>query len=183
LPSELLHKKALEIYRRQLTDDNPATAKAYSNVAGNLNEMGRYAEAQPLYLKALEIRRRLLTEVHPDTALGHSNLALNLRAQGRYAEAREEWRLGLKSLDQIRQRVAFTGMERAGRVNQIRLGCAAVLARMDQPSEAWQALEEDLGRSLLDELAAQSDRRLPPGEQARLRDLTAALAWTKLTAS
>ncbi len=35
-----------------------------------------------------------------------------------------------------------------------RAALAAVLARLGQPAEAWQALEEDLGRGLLDELAA-----------------------------
>ena len=53
-----------------------------------------------------------------------------------------------------------------------RTALAAVLARLGQPAEAWQPLEEDLGRGLLDELAARQDRRLAPGERARLRELT-----------
>ena len=36
-------------------------------------------------------------------------------------------------------------------------------------------MEEDLGRGLLDELAARRDEWLAPGEQARLGELTAAL--------
>ena len=52
---------------------------------------------------------------------------------------------------------------------------AAVLARLGQPAEAWQSLEEDLGRGLLDELAARQDQRLAPAERARLRELTAEL--------
>ena len=52
---------------------------------------------------------------------------------------------------------------------------AAVLARLGQPAEAWQPLEEDLGRGLLDELTSRQDRLLAPGERARLRELTAAL--------
>ena len=50
-----------------------------------------------------------------------------------------------------------------------------MLARLGQPAEAWQSLEEDLGRGLLDELAARQDQRLAPAERARLRELTAAL--------
>ena len=57
----------------------------------------------------------------------------------------------------------------------MRPALAAVLARLGQPAEAWQSLEEDLGRGLLDELAARQDRRLTPAERARLRELTAAL--------
>ena len=44
-----------------------------------------------------------------------------------------------------------------------------------QPAEAWQTLEEDLGRGLLDELAARQDRRLTLAERDRFRDLTAEL--------
>ena len=51
-----------------LTDDHPDTASSYSNLAGNLEAQGKFAEAQPLYEKALEIRRRLLADEHPDTA-------------------------------------------------------------------------------------------------------------------
>ena len=50
-----------------------------------------------------------------------------------------------------------------------------MLARLGQPAEAWRSLEEDLGRGLLDELAARQDRRLAPGERERLRELTEAL--------
>ena len=82
-----LYEKALEIYRRKLTDDHPVTAGGYNNVALNLNAQGKYAQAQPLYEKALEIRRRLLTDDHPDTAISYGNVAANLGAQGNYAAA------------------------------------------------------------------------------------------------
>ena len=63
-----LLEKALEIYRRLLTDDHPHTAVSYNNVAQNLNALGKYAQARPLFEKALEINRRLLTDDHPETA-------------------------------------------------------------------------------------------------------------------
>ena len=170
-----LFEKALEIRRRLLTDDHPDTATSYNNVAANLDAQGKYAQAQPLFEKALEIRRRLLTDDHPDTARSYNNLAANLNAQGKYLEARDRWLRAVKSLDAARLRVAFTGLERAGAVQSMRPALAAVLARLGQPAEAWQPLEEDLGRGLLDELAARQDRRLAPAERARLRELTAAL--------
>jgi hypothetical protein len=71
--------------------------------------------------------------------------------------------------------VAFTGLERSGTQASRRTSLAAVLARLGQPAEAWQALEEDLGRGLLDELNARQDDRLAPGEQSQLRDLIAAV--------
>jgi tetratricopeptide (TPR) repeat protein len=170
-----LFEKALEIRRRLLTDDHPQSAIGYSSVASNLNSQEKYAAAQPLFEKALEINRRLLTDDHPDTARSYSNVAVNLYAQGKYLEARERWLSGVKSLDTARLRVAFTGLERAGIVKSMRLALAAVLARLGQPAEAWQPLEEDLGRGLLDELEARQDRRLASAERARLRQLIAAL--------
>jgi tetratricopeptide (TPR) repeat protein len=173
--AQSLYEKALEIRRRLLTDDHPDTATGYNNVAANLDAQGKYAQAQPLYEKALEIRRRLLTYDRPDTTTTYNNLAANLNAQGKYAEAKDRWMTAAKNLDAARLLAAFTGLERAGTGGSIRPALAAVLARLGQPVEAWQYLEEDLGRGLLDELAARQDRRLKPGERDRLRELTAAL--------
>ena len=65
----------------------------------------------------------------------------------------------VKSLDAARLRIAFSGLELAGALQSARPALAAVLARLGQPAEAWQSLKEDLGRGLLDELAARQDRR------------------------
>ncbi|MFI5455263.1 MAG: tetratricopeptide repeat protein [Isosphaerales bacterium] len=170
-----LHEKALAIRRRLLTDDHPLTALSYNNVAFNLNAQGKFAAAQPLYEKALEIRRRLLTDDHPDTAVSYNSVAANLYGQGKYLEARDQLLRAAKSLDAARLQVAFSGMERGGTREFTLPALAAVLARLGQPAEAWQSLEEDLGRGLLDELAARQDRRLAPAQRARVRELTAAL--------
>ncbi len=90
--------------------------------AGTMNEQaetlyaqGKYAQAQPLDENALSIRRRLLTDDHPDTAKSYGNLAYNLNAQGKYVEARERWQSAMRSLDAVRLRLAFTGMNAPGR--------------------------------------------------------------------
>jgi len=170
-----LFEKALAIYRLLLTDDHPHTASGYNNLALNLSAQGKYAAAQSMFEQALAIYRLLLTDDHPATATSYHNLALNLRAQGRYFEARDRWLAAVKSQDAARLRLAFTGLERTGADRSARPVLAAVLARLDQPAEAWQHLEEDLGRGLLDELAARQDRRLAPDDRARLRELTAGL--------
>jgi tetratricopeptide (TPR) repeat protein len=170
-----LSEKALEITRGLLTDEHPKIAVSYNTLAVNLARQGKYAEAQPLFEKALQIRRRLLTDEHPDTALSYNNLAGNLGAQGKYFEALENWQSAVKSLNSARLRVAFTGLERATTSQSMRPALAAVLARLGQPGEAWQTVEENLGRGLLDELAARADRRLAPAERARLRELNAEL--------
>jgi tetratricopeptide (TPR) repeat protein len=169
-----MFEKALEI-RRLLTDDHPDTATSYHNVAFNLGRQGKHVQAQPMIEKAQEIYRRLLTDDHPFTAAGYNNLAYNLNAQGKYLEALDQWLRAVKSLDKARLRVAFTGLERAESKESPRPALAAALARLGQTAEAWQSLEEDLGRGLLDELAARQDRRLTPPERARLRELTAEL--------
>ncbi|MGO9921831.1 MAG: tetratricopeptide repeat protein [Isosphaeraceae bacterium] len=173
--AHLLYEKSLAIRLRMFADGHPHTAQSYNNSAANLNAQGRYAAAQPLHEKALAIYRRLLTDDHPDTAMGYSSLAVNLNAQGRYSEARDRWLSALKSLDAARLQLAFAGLERAGAEQSSRPALAAVLARLGQSAEAWQSLEADLGRGLLDELAARQDRRLSADERDRVRELTAEL--------
>ena len=170
-----LYEQGLEINRRLLTDEHPATAQSYNNVGCNLQCLGKYDQAQPLLEKALEIRRRLLTDDHINTGQTFGNLAQNFAARGQYLEARDQWLSAVRSLDKARLRLAFTGMERARERSSARPALAAVQARLGRPAEAWQALEEGLGRGLLDELAARQDWRLPHDERTRLRDLTAAL--------
>ncbi len=170
-----LLEKALEIRHHLLTDDHPQIAQSYSYVAICLDAQGKYAQAQPLLEKALEIRHRMLTDDHPDTAISYHNLAANLHAQGKYPEARDQWLRAVKSLDAARQRIAFTGLERAAATESVRPGLSAVLARLGQPKEAWQRLEEDLGRGLLDELTARNDTRLTLAERTQLRERIATL--------
>jgi tetratricopeptide (TPR) repeat protein len=170
--AQSVHEKALKIRRRVLTDDHPETTASYNNLATSLQDQGKYTQAQPLYEKALEIRRRLLGDEHPDTALSYHNLAANLDAQGNYPDARDQWRRAVKSLDAARLRVGFTGLKRGGMLRSTRPALAAVLARLSQPAEAWEALEEDLGRGLLDDLSARRETRLTAGERDRIRDVT-----------
>jgi tetratricopeptide (TPR) repeat protein len=170
-----LFEKALVSFRRAFTDDKPNTAVFYVNWASNLDAQGKYSQAQPLHERALEICHLLLTDVHPVTARSYRALAANLNAQGKYAAARDQWLSAVKSLDAARLRIAFAGLERTGNLKSSRADLSAIMARLGQTIEAWQALEGDLGRGLLDELAARSDQRLTPAERDQLRELTAAL--------
>jgi hypothetical protein len=170
-----LFEKGLQIRRRLLGNDHPDTANSYAYLAANLDSQGNYAQAQALYENALEIYRRLLNDDHPYTANIVNLLAANLAAQGKYLEAKDQWLRAVKGLDAARLRMAFSGLERAGIGQSAQLALATVLARLGKPAEAWQPLEEDFGRGLLDELAARQDRRLAPAERVRLRELTAAL--------
>jgi CHAT domain-containing protein/tetratricopeptide (TPR) repeat protein len=170
-----LHEKALAVRRSLLGDDHPDTAQSCNSLAENLVEQGKFADAELLLVKALEVYQLALGEGHPHTANTHDALARNLYAQGKYIPAKDEWMAAARSRDAARLQVAFAGLERTVTGRSERRALAAVLARLGQPAEAWQALEEDLGRGLLDELAARADWRFQPAERARLRELTAGL--------
>jgi tetratricopeptide (TPR) repeat protein len=178
--AQALAEKSLEIRRHLFRDNHRNTADSCSDLAEILEAQGKYTHAQLLFESALEIHRRLLGEENRATATRYHELARNLQAQGRYAKARDKWLKGEKGQGLARLRSAFTGMERvrahAGAdESAARLGLAAVLARLGQPAEAWRRLEADLGRGLLDELAARTDTQFTPAERARLRQLTAEL--------
>ncbi len=173
--AQVLFEKGLESTRRLFTDDHPLAAINYGGLAANLAAQGKYNQAQAQFEQALAIDRRLLGDEHPMTAESYSKLAANSCAQGKYKEARDLWLSAAKGLDAARVRLAFAGLDRAGTVPSMRPSLAAMLARLGQQAEAWQALEEDLGRGLLDELAARRDTRLATNERDRLRELTAEL--------
>ncbi len=171
-----LYQKAAEICQRRLTDDHPFTANCYDNLAHNLAVQGKYVQAGALYAKAFEIRRKMLGDDHPLTAVSYNNIASNLNAQGQYEEAEAQWRHSVRSQDAARLRIAFGGLERAvGARKSPRTGLTAVQARLGRATDAWKSLEEDLGRGLLDEMAARYDRRQSQAERARLGELTARL--------
>jgi len=173
-----LDEKALEIKRRLLTDDHRDTAVSYANLAINLDKQGKYAQAEPLFEKAVEIDRRLLTDDHPETAASYLNLANNLSAQGRFTEARDQWIRAALGLEAARLDMAFAGLERtiaSQRRGDPLLALAAVLARLGEHADAWQRLEQDLGRGLLDELAARQDKKLSTLERDHVRKLVANL--------
>jgi tetratricopeptide (TPR) repeat protein len=66
-------------------------------VAELYRDLGRLAEAEPLYKRALEIRERTLPAGHPDIAQSLNNLALLYQAQGRLAEAEPLYKTQLGS--------------------------------------------------------------------------------------
>jgi CHAT domain-containing protein/tetratricopeptide (TPR) repeat protein len=86
------YREALEICRRVVGNDHPATAALCGNLAINLNDRELYAEAQPFLEEAMKIDIRLFGEDHPTTALARNNLGTNLDKQGKHALAEPELR-------------------------------------------------------------------------------------------
>ncbi|MCL4203295.1 MAG: CHAT domain-containing protein [Pirellulaceae bacterium] len=75
---------------------HPNYATSLCNLAELHHELGRYAEAEPLYLEAIEIRRRTLGELDPYLAYTLNCLAELYRLTGRYAEAESRQREALE---------------------------------------------------------------------------------------
>ncbi len=175
--AEPLYEKALALNQRSLGEEHPQTALSMSNLATNYRHQGNYDAAMPLDQKALDLCRQLLADDHPRTVNSYGNWASDLNARGRYDEARDQWARAAHGFEASRLSAAFAGSDRAiaARWTDPLPHLAAVQARLGQPAEAWQSLEAELGRGLLDELAARQDRRLTLAEQARLRELTTEL--------
>ena len=98
---EIIWRNALSFLDENLGEDHRDTATSYNNIAFNLDDQGRYDEAEPLYRKALEIRTRVLGEEHPDTAKSYGNFAANLNAQGQYDNAEPLFRKALEILTRV----------------------------------------------------------------------------------
>jgi tetratricopeptide (TPR) repeat protein len=62
-------------------------ASALNKRAIELDNAGRYSDAEPLYKSALAMREKTLGPDHPDVAVSLNNVAVLYRRQGRYAEA------------------------------------------------------------------------------------------------
>jgi len=170
-----LYHKALNIQRMILGEDHPSTALSYNNVAANLNAQGKYAEAGPLFQKALDIKRKVLGEDHPGTAGEYNNVAYNLQAQGNYPEALASLERAARSYEAARLSVAVGGLERAafGAKQSPYPFLASAQARAGRAADAWAALEADLARGLLDEMALRRGLGLTPEEQRQCDELRA----------
>ena len=84
---EIIWRNASDFLEENLGKNHLDTAASYTNLAYNINEQGRYTEAETLLRKALKIHKRLYGEDPLSMAASYNNLAHNLDAQGRHADA------------------------------------------------------------------------------------------------
>ena len=147
------YEKGLEIHRR-LRRTTLEPPRVTTMCRSTFRHRAGTRRPSRVFRRRISIQRRLRLDDHPETAETYFNLGHNLWP-GKYREAHEEWQKAAKSADAARLELAFAGLDRAAKQLGIREALAAVLARLGQPEEAWQQLEEYLGRGLLDELAAQ----------------------------
>jgi tetratricopeptide (TPR) repeat protein len=162
-----LFEKALAISGQALGERHPLTASTSKNLAYNLAAQGKHPAAQALYEEALAICLGVLGENHPDTADSYNNLSAVLSARGQYAEAEKAAAQAARGYEAARLLVGFAGLDRARfatkRSPLPRL--AALLARNGKPAAAWDQLQSNLARALLDEIAARHTWALTPDDR------------------
>ncbi|MCL2032826.1 MAG: tetratricopeptide repeat protein [Methanomassiliicoccaceae archaeon] len=79
--------KALEVVKKVLGANHPATAGSYGNVGVAYWSKGDYDEALEYHFKALEIMKKEFGEDHPDTAKSYDNIGVAYNMKGDYDEA------------------------------------------------------------------------------------------------
>jgi len=85
--AEVMHRKALALYRELLGENNLQLAVSLDNLARAIEYQGKQATAEPLYREALKIRRKVLGNEHPAIANSLNTLAQDLDWEGKTDEA------------------------------------------------------------------------------------------------
>jgi tetratricopeptide (TPR) repeat protein len=67
-------ERAIELRRRELGEEDPATLNSLYSLANVLHAQGKYAQAEALHARILEVRRRRLGEGHRDTLASMNSL-------------------------------------------------------------------------------------------------------------
>ena len=88
-------RKAWEISRQHLGEDDPRTMLDAAAYAAILDGLERYDESEPIYLRALAVFERAFGPEHYEVAANLHNLAAVLAARGRRAEAEQHYRRAL----------------------------------------------------------------------------------------
>src|ERR1035441_8564038 len=121
--------------QRQIARQDPAPvperdlARALNNLAQLLENVGRYAEVEPLFGEALRIRERVLGGEHPDTLTSVNNLAYLHASQGRYGDAEPLCQRALAARERV------LGREHPDTLNSVN-NLAGLYARQGRYGEA-----------------------------------------------
>ena len=81
MSSEAALRAEVATRRQTLGDKHPDTLTSINNMASMLLDLGKLAEAEPLFREALAGRRETLGDKHPSTLTSINNMAGLLGAQ------------------------------------------------------------------------------------------------------
>ncbi len=150
-------RRNLEIRRKVLGPEDPATLHAMHNIALLFHDWGKLAEAEPLTRSVLEARRRVLGPEHPDTLLETNNLASLLGSRGKLDEAEALFRGNLEALRRVlgpEHRSTFRATSGLAEIVHAR-------GRLDEAEPLYrsdlEALRRVLGPEHIDTLAAMNN--------------------------
>jgi tetratricopeptide (TPR) repeat protein len=138
---------------------------------------GRENDAQTIYTELLDRNRRVLGDDHQDVIETLDALAFLKASRGEYAEAERLWTEASERFETVRLRTSVGGLDRvqyAARQSPL-APLTACLAHNDKPFPAWESLEANLARGLLDAISARSVRPLTRDEHERETELIARL--------
>ena len=107
-------------------------AHVLSNLGMLYDDLGRYAEARPIYERVVAIREATLGSSHPDVANILINLASLYHHQGRYAEAVPLYR---RSLDIRRAELGPEHSDTSLALENLILACELLFALPDVVQE------------------------------------------------
>jgi tetratricopeptide (TPR) repeat protein len=94
-------RKAWEISRQLLAEDDPRTMLDATAYAGVLDGLGRYEESEPIYRRALVIFEKSYGPEHYEVAATLHNLAALLAARGQYEDAERSYRRALAIKEEL----------------------------------------------------------------------------------
>jgi tetratricopeptide (TPR) repeat protein len=77
----------LEIFERQVGNENHEIAVNLNNLAAVYAAQGKLEAAEQMYCRSLAIKEKLLGADHPDTAVTLNNLALLIKRRGELTRA------------------------------------------------------------------------------------------------
>ena len=137
-------EQALAIRRRELGPKHPDTAESMNNMGVVLDNMGRSAEAEPLFLVALATRREVLGEDHKSTLVSIGNTGNFYRSRGNFEKAEP---LLVASLDGARRTLG--NQDRKTLISMNTLGFLYVdRGQMDRAEPLWREAFETGAKSL-----------------------------------
>ena len=167
--AEQLLGQALELRQRVLGKHHPSTGETHLELARALAHRDLAAAELEIRI-ALDSFNRTFGAEHPRLAAAYHTLAWNLHHQGKTVDAEKAAEQASRAFESARLRVSYDGLERVDFwVRSPLLTLAALRAHNQKPREAWQALESNLARGLLDAI---SDRLLRPRDaDERRREL------------
>lgn len=168
--AEPLIREALAIRRKLRGNENPSVAASLEHLAALLKAKGEYKKAEPYQREALSLNRRLVGNEHPYVVASLTGMAELLMALKNYASAESVYVEAAGVYEVARLRVG-SGMVRAAFLDSPYSGLAGTRLALGKTTEAWPAVETDLGRVLAELLQTSGKRQLSPAETAREHSL------------